>query len=80
MTILESEIVATLLMDERLRQAELHRTARMATGGRDITALIFTTVGSTLIMAGSALRLLAHRRRTATIEPLSADLCHGCPR
>ena len=80
MGIVESEILGTLLTDERLRQGELRQTARMAAGGRDIPALIVTTIGGTLTMAGCALRLLADRRRTATIESLSADLCHGCPR
>ncbi|GIW03795.1 MAG: hypothetical protein KatS3mg059_0415 [Thermomicrobiales bacterium] len=78
MGIIESEILAALLTDERLRQAQLLWTARMAAGRQDIPALIFTTIGSMLIMTGFALWPLAHCRRI-TMAPLSPGSC-GCPR
>ncbi len=75
----ESEILAVLLMEERLQQAELRRMTRMASGTRDVPALTLAALGSTLISAGSALRTLAQRRRMAAIGSASADLCRGCP-
>lgn len=75
----ESEILAALLMKERLQQAELRRMTRMASGRRDVPALTLALIGSTLIRTGSALQTLAQRRRRAGIGALSADLCRGCP-
>jgi hypothetical protein len=75
----ESEILAALLTEERLHQAALRRTMRMASGSRGLPALTLAALGSTLISTGSALLTLAQRRRIIGTGSLSADLCHGCP-
>lgn len=75
----ESEILVALRIEQRLQQAELRRMTRVVSGSHDLPALTLAVIGSTLIMAGSALRAFAQRRRIVGTRSLSADLCHGCP-
>jgi hypothetical protein len=76
--ILQDELVAPLLIEERLRQAGLRYLLSSSPRGPGRHALLIAAAGRLLVAAGTRLEAHASRRRPRQTWFLHADLCPDC--
>jgi hypothetical protein len=75
---MHSELVAPLLVEERLRRAEVRRLARAVPHPPGPLAHLLGAIGHLLVAAGVRLETLARASRAGRPSLLTADLCPDC--
>jgi hypothetical protein len=71
-------LVAPLIVDDRLREAETRRLLRALPPSPGPAALLEERLGHLFVAVGRRLQAAAARRRAGTAWTLSADLCAEC--
>ena len=75
---LQHELIAPLIVEDRLRKAEIRQLRRALPRGLARHALLVATAGRLLVAAGTRLEAHASRRGPSQTWFLNADLCPDC--
>jgi hypothetical protein len=76
--ILQDELLAPFIIDDRLRQAEIRYLRRAIPRQPGRLALLVAAAGRLLVAIGTRLEVIACRPRPSQTWHLNADLCPDC--
>jgi hypothetical protein len=75
---MQDELVAPLLVQDRLHRVELRLLSRAVPHPPDLLTHLLGAIGHLLVAAGARLESLARASRTGRTWLLTADLCPDC--